>query len=50
MARIIISLPEELLKELDVHAKKEQYNRSEFIRHLIRAFLQKESKKKHELA
>mgnify|MGYP001599674245 CR=1 len=36
MAKIIISLPDELLKAVDEHCKDYQYNRSEFIRFLMR--------------
>lgn len=39
MARVLVSLPDELLKALDIQAKKEKYNRSEYLRHIIRAFL-----------
>jgi len=38
--RIIISLPKELLEELDVYAKINRYNRSECIRHAIRELMQ----------
>lgn len=40
MARIIISLPVELLQELDVYTKERKYNRSECIRHAIRMMVQ----------
>ena len=46
MARIIISLPKELLTELDKHCKEHQYNRSEFIRHAVRTLMSEESQKK----
>lgn len=39
MARVLVSLPDELLKALDSQAVKEKYNRSEYLRHIIRAFL-----------
>lgn len=41
MARIIISLPNELLKDLDVYSNENKYNRSECIRHAIRELLVK---------
>ena len=41
--RIIISLPPELLVELDAYCKKHNYNRSECIRHAVRQLI--ESKK-----
>jgi metal-responsive CopG/Arc/MetJ family transcriptional regulator len=44
MARIIISLPDELLQELDTYAEDRMYNRSECIRHAIRLIVQKEEK------
>lgn len=34
--RVNISLPDKLLKDLDNYCKKNGFNRSEFIRHLIR--------------
>lgn len=42
MARIIISLPVELLQELDAYATERKYNRSECIRHAIRMMVHKE--------
>lgn len=42
MARIIISLPVELLQELDTYAEDRMYNRSECIRHAIRLMVQRE--------
>lgn len=42
MARIIISLPVELLQELDQYAGNRMYNRSECIRHAIRMMVQRE--------
>lgn len=39
MARIIISLPEELLEELDQFRQEQSYNRSECVRHAIRKLL-----------
>lgn len=44
MARIIISLPDELLKALDVYKDQRQYNRSECIRHAIRELIQQQNK------
>ncbi len=41
MARIIISIPQELLDELDKYVKENQYNRSECIRHAIRLLIKK---------
>ena len=38
--RIIISLPAELLIDLDEYVKKNKYNRSECIRHAIRDLIQ----------
>jgi metal-responsive CopG/Arc/MetJ family transcriptional regulator len=45
MARIIISLPSELLDELDNFATEQFYNRSECIRHAIRIMIQTTTKK-----
>jgi metal-responsive CopG/Arc/MetJ family transcriptional regulator len=45
MARVLISLPDDLLKELDDYTKKEHYNRSEFLRYFLRGFLNKEKQK-----
>jgi metal-responsive CopG/Arc/MetJ family transcriptional regulator len=42
MARIIISLPSELLEELDDYCDNHKYNRSECIRHAIRLLIQKQ--------
>jgi len=39
MARIIISLPSELLEQLDDYATEQFYNRSECIRHAIRLMI-----------
>ena len=39
MSRIIISLPEELLNELDRFRQERSYNRSECVRHAIRTML-----------
>lgn len=47
MARIIISLPKELLTEMDKHCKEHQYNRSEFIRHAVRSLMGEEKKTKN---
>jgi len=43
MARIIISLPDELLAELDNVVSNEHYNRSELIRHAIRELLKEKN-------
>lgn len=40
MERRLISLPLELLEELDAFAKSRGYTRAEFIRHFIRKFIQ----------
>jgi metal-responsive CopG/Arc/MetJ family transcriptional regulator len=40
--RIIISLPPELLVELDAYCKKHNYNRSECIRHAVRELIEKQ--------
>ena len=45
MARIIISLPSELLDELDDFATDQFYNRSECIRHAIRLMIKTTTKK-----
>jgi len=39
MAKVIISLPDELLVKVDVYCKENEYNRSEFIRHSMRAII-----------
>lgn len=39
MARVIISIPDELLEELDTYARENTYNRSELVRHAIRHLL-----------
>jgi metal-responsive CopG/Arc/MetJ family transcriptional regulator len=44
MARVIFSLPSELLEELDTYVEKNKYNRSECLRHAIRLLVQKEEK------
>ena len=41
MAKIIVSLSEELLEEIDAYCKKFKYNRSEFVRHAVREVLKK---------
>lgn len=40
MARIIISLTDELLEELNEYTQRRSYNRSECIRHAIRNLIQ----------
>lgn len=45
MARIIISISDELLKSLDKYVGENQYNRSECIRHAIRELLNKQKTK-----
>lgn len=44
--RIIISIPQELLDQLDVYAKENNYNRSECIRHAVRELIQKKYEKR----
>ena len=44
--RIMISLPDQLLKEVDVIVEKENSNRSEFIRQAMKLYLL-ERKKRH---
>jgi metal-responsive CopG/Arc/MetJ family transcriptional regulator len=39
MAKIIVSLSEELLKEIDAYCRNFKYNRSEFVRHTVREVL-----------
>ena len=39
MSRILISLPDNLLQDVDNYCKENKYLRSEFIRHIIRYFL-----------
>jgi len=41
MAKVIISLPDELLVKVDAYCKENEYNRSEFIRHSMRAIISK---------
>ena len=41
MAKVIVSLSEELLKDIDAYCEKFKYNRSEFIRRAIRSVLYK---------
>ncbi len=43
MAKIIVSLSDELLKTVDKYCMKFKYNRSEFVRHSMREVLKKES-------
>lgn len=42
MARVLISLPDELLKQTDEYCKTHNYLRSEFIRYILRAYLNPE--------
>jgi metal-responsive CopG/Arc/MetJ family transcriptional regulator len=42
MARVLISLPKNLLKALDDFCEEADYQRSEFLRHFIREFIIKE--------
>jgi metal-responsive CopG/Arc/MetJ family transcriptional regulator len=48
MAKIIISLPEELLIKVDAYCRVNEYNRSEFIRYAMREVLLKIIKKEEE--
>lgn len=41
MARVIITLPDEFLKEIGKEAKKEHRSRSEFMRESLRTYLAK---------
>ena len=43
MARIIISLPDRLLEELNEYTEERSYNRSECIRYAIRNLIQERS-------
>lgn len=45
MSRIIISLPDELLNELDKYAKFHLYNRSECVRHAIRLLIENQEER-----
>lgn len=45
MSRIIISLPNSLLKEFDEFVDKNQYNRSECVRHAMRLLIKIEGEK-----
>jgi metal-responsive CopG/Arc/MetJ family transcriptional regulator len=42
MAKMIISLSDELLEATDSYCKKFRYNRSEFVRHAIREIIKYE--------
>jgi metal-responsive CopG/Arc/MetJ family transcriptional regulator len=42
--RILISIPEKFLAEMDKAAEQEQMQRSEFIRHLFREYKRKGKK------
>lgn len=42
MARILISMPDNFLKDIDKAAKKEQMNRSELIREALRSYIDKD--------
>ncbi|MGF7184280.1 CopG family transcriptional regulator/antitoxin EndoAI [Desulfitispora alkaliphila] len=44
--RIMISLPENLLEEVDVIAKSEQCNRSEFIREAMKLYIEEKKRRK----
>jgi len=44
MAKVIISLPTELLKSVDIYCGDHKYNRSEFVRFALRAIVDKKDK------
>lgn len=48
MARIIISLPKELLTDIDAYCTQNRYNRSELIRHAVRKLMVGDKKTKNE--
>lgn len=41
MARVLISMPDNFLKDIDKAAEKEQMNRSELIREALRSYINK---------
>ena len=45
MVRFLISIPKELLDELDAHCEKNHYKRSEWIRFAIRSLIKGEEQK-----
>jgi len=48
MAKVIISLPDELLEKVDRYCDDFEYNRSEFVRFALRAIVDKTNKKTDE--
>lgn len=48
MKRILISIPPELLTQIDQYCKDNQYNRSELIRHALRLLVIKENEKSNQ--
>ncbi len=48
MAKVIISLPDELLNKVDQYCQDFKYNRSEFVRFALRAIVDKALKKDDE--
>ena len=48
MAKIIISLPDELLAKVDELCEQKDYNRSEFIRFSLRSKIESEQRKDRE--
>lgn len=45
MARVLISIPEKLLEEIDAQAEKEYRTRSELLRECFRTYLKKAGSK-----
>lgn len=46
MKRVLISIPLELLAQIDQYCKDNQYTRSELIRHVLRLLINKEKNEK----
>jgi metal-responsive CopG/Arc/MetJ family transcriptional regulator len=46
MAKVIISLPDELLEKVDRYCDDFEYNRSEFVRFALRAIVDNKTNKK----
>jgi metal-responsive CopG/Arc/MetJ family transcriptional regulator len=49
MAKIIISLPDELLEKVDLYCTENDYNRSEFIRFALRKLIKRAEKAKKDV-
>jgi len=49
MARVLISMPEEFLNNIDELAKDEQRNRSELIREALRTYIYKSKLKEKQI-